>query len=357
MRDALGLNDKDAMLYEAGTRQEEKLRATLARNELRSGLGQLPAPKNEYQIAVPELPEGVGVDDDDDDELMADGGVEDAAERDARIKAARAAAIEAELKRRSQALQRDLPRPVALDMMPSIRKDEELPGLGVAELAEELVNREVLTLLHHDAAKYPLDGKNGQPSSSATQLERFNDKELKAASELLNQEIAAVRSAMGHESTPTEEYASTWETVIGDILFVPSQQQYMRGAALPVPDRAAALQADFEGVRKDMEREAKRAAKLEQKVGVVTGGLTTRQQQLSGEVEGAMKELVAAEIELKCFQALHEQEQRAAPDRIEALQALVAAQAKKEGELQERYREAVLAKDLAAKGQAQVAAS
>jgi pre-mRNA-splicing factor CDC5/CEF1 len=359
MRDALGLNDKDAMLYEAGTRQEEKLRAALARNELRSGLGQLPAPRNEYQIAVPDLPEGLGVDGDDDDELMADGDVEDAAERDARIKAARAAAHEAELKRRSQALQRELPRPVALDMIPSARSDAEVAGLGVAELAEELINREVLALLQHDSAKYPLDGKTASGQPATAQLERFYDKELKAASELLNQEIAAVRSAMGHESTPIEEYASTWETVVGDILFVPSQQRYMRGAALPASDRAAALQADFEGVRKEMEREAKRAAKLEQKVGVVTGGLTTRQQRLGGEVEGALKELLAAEIELKCFQALHEQEQRAAPDRMEALQALVAAQAKKESELQERYREAVLAKDLASKGlgQAQATAS
>jgi pre-mRNA-splicing factor CDC5/CEF1 len=352
MRDALGLNDKEAMLYEAGTRQEEKLRAALARNELRSGLGQLPAPKNEYQIAVPELPEGLGVD--GDDEEMADGGViEDAAERDARNKAARAAAIEAELKRRSQALQRDLPRPVALDMLPAIRKDSEVAGLGAAELAEELVNREVLALLHHDAAEYPLggDGKNATGGQQATApfLERFNDKELNAASELLNQESAAVRSAMGHESISAEEYASTWETVIGDILFVPSQQRYMRGAAMAVSDRAAALQADFERVRKEMEREAKRAAKLEQKVGVVTGGLVTRQQRLSGEVEGTLNELVAAEIELKCFQALHEQEQRAAPDRMEALQALVAAQAKKEADLQERYREAMLARDLAGK--------
>ncbi|KAH7615691.1 hypothetical protein Ndes2526B_g09533 [Nannochloris sp. 'desiccata'] len=366
MRDALGLNDKDAMIYEAATRQEEKLRASLARNELRSGLGQLPAPKNEYQIAVPDLPEGVSVD--DGDELMG-GFIEDAAERDAKLKAARAAVVEADLKRRSQALQRNLPRPVALDMLPSIRTDSELVGLGVVELAEELVNREVLALLHHDATTYPLgDGQKtamggGGGQAAASRLERFSDKELKASSELLNQEIAAIRSFMGHESTPTEEYASTWETLIRDIVFVPSQQRYMRGAALPVSDRAAALQADFEGVRKEMEREAKRAAKLEQKVGVVSGGLMTRQQRLSGEVEGTMKELVAAEIELKCFQALHEQEQRAAPDRMEAFHALVAAQAKKESELQERYRDAVLAKDMAAggnglgAGQAQAAVS
>ena len=355
MRDALGLNDKEAMLYEAGTRQEEKLRAAVARNELRSGLGQLPAPKNEYQIAVPDLPEGLDVDD-DDDALMADG-VEDAAERDARMKAARAAAIEAELKRRSQALQRGLPRPIALDEMPTPRSENELKGLGVAELAEELVNREVLALLQHDAQKYPLGA--GQGSAKAAALERFADAELKAASELLTQEIATVRSSMGHESTSIDEYASTWESLIKDILFVPSHQRYMRGAALPVSERAAALQADFESVRKEMEREAKRAEKLEQKVGVVTGGLTTRQQRLGAEVEGTMKEVVAAEIELKCFQALHEQEQRAAPDRMEALQALVAAQAKKEADLQERYREAMLAKDLAIKGgrkQAQAAA-
>ena len=55
MRDALGLNDPDS-LAGAASKREEAARLALQRNELRAGLSQLPAPKNEYQIVVPELP-------------------------------------------------------------------------------------------------------------------------------------------------------------------------------------------------------------------------------------------------------------------------------------------------------------
>jgi hypothetical protein len=149
-----------------------------------------------------------------------------------------------------------------------------------------------------------------------------------------------------------------------------------------------------------MEKEAKRAAKLEQKVGVVTGGLQARQQKLRGEAEEAWAALRTAATELECFRcgvqagqarcwlagrlwrpgcrllgcllwglvhhclalpaqllslacgehhsrrrlppapvrALHEVEQRSAPDRIEALQGLVAAQTARERDLQERFK-------------------
>ena len=87
-----------------------------------------------------------------------------------------------------------------------------------------------------------------------------------------------------------------------------------------------------------MEKEAKRAAKLEQKASLVTGGLASRHEKLRGEVEEAWEALRSAQIELACFQALHEAEQRAAPDRIEGLQELVGAQARRERDLQEKYK-------------------
>lgn len=59
MRDALGLNDPDSFTGGA-SRREEAARLALQRNELRAGLSQLPAPRNEYQIVVPELPGGQG---------------------------------------------------------------------------------------------------------------------------------------------------------------------------------------------------------------------------------------------------------------------------------------------------------
>lgn len=66
-------------------------------------------------------------------------------------------------------------------------------------------------------------------------------------------------------------------------------------------DACCCLQSEFESVRGDMEREARRAAKLEGKLGLLLGGLQKRH----GELEGRAGELWAqvrdAAQELVCF--------------------------------------------------------
>ncbi len=69
----------------------------------------------------------------------------------------------------------------------------------------------------------------------------------------------------------------------------------------PTPPHPTPGQLEFEGVRKEMEKEAKRAAKLEQRVGIVAGGLAARQDKLRGEAEEAWQALRAAATELECF--------------------------------------------------------
>ena len=54
IRDQLGLNDPEFAGAEASQR-EMRLREAAERDSLRSGLAGLPAPKNEYQIMVPEV--------------------------------------------------------------------------------------------------------------------------------------------------------------------------------------------------------------------------------------------------------------------------------------------------------------
>ena len=54
-------------------------------------------------------------------------------------------------------------------------------------------------------------------------------------------------------------------------------------------------------MRKEMEKDPKRAAKLEHKAGLVTGGLGARQAKLRGEVEEGWQALQAALVELECF--------------------------------------------------------
>lgn len=91
-------------------------------------------------------------------------------------------------------------------------------------------------------------------------------------------------------------------------------------------------------MRADMEREAKKAAKLEGKLGLLLGGLQRRHGDLTGRVGELWAQVRDAAQELVCFKALHERELRAAPERLEALGELVDATKRREVDLQERFK-------------------
>ena len=135
LRDELGINDADAVV------DMERAALAAARRELREGLSGLPAPRNEYQISVPELPA--------DDCAAADELEEDAADAVSRRAAEAAAATAAELRRRSQVLQRGLPRP-----LPGVGAPAPQAAGGRALLqAEAALAAELSTLLAHDATR------------------------------------------------------------------------------------------------------------------------------------------------------------------------------------------------------------
>ena len=55
-----------------------------------------------------------------------------------------------------QVLQRGLPRPRVLDGLGAVRPEGTLEGLPLKEAAEALLQNEIMLLLQHDAAKYPI---------------------------------------------------------------------------------------------------------------------------------------------------------------------------------------------------------
>ncbi|PIN03481.1 mRNA splicing protein CDC5 (Myb superfamily) [Handroanthus impetiginosus] len=152
MRDELHINE-DMDMHESG-----KLRQSDTRKELLSGLKNLPQPKNEYQIVIQPAPE----DDEEPEEKIE----EDMSDRIAREKAEEDARQQALLKKRSKVLQRELPRPPpsSLDLIRNslMRADEDKSSFvppTLVEQADELIRKELLSLLEHDNVKYPLDEK------------------------------------------------------------------------------------------------------------------------------------------------------------------------------------------------------
>lgn len=183
-RDELHINE-DMDMHESA--KLERQRREEARRSLRSGLTGLPQPKNEYQIVAQPPPE----DNEEPEEKIE----EDMSDRIAREKAEEEARQQALLKKRSKVLQRDLPRPPAASLE-VIRnsllsadgdKSSVVPPTPI-EVADKMVREELLQLLEHDNAKYPLDekaekkkGAKNRTISSASQvlaIDDFDENEL-----------------------------------------------------------------------------------------------------------------------------------------------------------------------------------
>ena len=347
LRDAFGLNDPDSMprfgKQEAFSEDrpfeghELYMETRLKQNELRSGLAQLPAPKNEYEIAAPEIEDIEKEEKPEGEAHLMD--IEDAEEEQKKKNAARLEAIEESKKRRSQVLQRGLPRPISV--IDASSNDMTEP--------DALLYSELLHMVQFDATEYPIESKNQKvdylmPLKSDPR--RPPDDYISAAEKLLAEEIGVLKDAMGHGEIPIEEYMHDWENAKDQVMYVPSKGQFAMSSLLSKNEKVATLKWEFENIRREMERDAKRAAKLEQKLDIIIGGLVNRQQNLLDSAEQARKRISSATVELKCYNVLHEQEQRSAPERILELQNLVSAQTTREKNLQEKYGKILQAKTL-----------
>ncbi|KAG2498099.1 hypothetical protein HYH03_003857 [Edaphochlamys debaryana] len=346
IRDELGLNEADvvaAALEGGGSRRQVAARQAAVRSELRERLAGLPAPQNEYAFEVPEVPQ------DEPEEAM---------EEDLADVRARRAREEAERRRieelkKSKALQRQLPRPLSVDALPQPRPAAHQASsasgpAGLLVAAEEAVAAEVAALLNHDAMKYPVrdartDKKKGdrgaaKPAGPAPPLEEFELGELEEADKLVQQEVAYLKSAWDQAGFSPDDYRDVWQAVHRDLIYLPSRGKYERAASATNVDRIDSLKSEFECVRGDMEREARRASKLEAKLGLLLAGLQRRHGDLGGRAAELWAQVRDAAQELVCFKALHERELRAAPERLEALAESLASAQRREGELQERYK-------------------
>ena len=102
------------------------------KNMLKQGFDSLPKPKNDYEIVVPENEEPAEGDFSQNQDL-----VEDQADLDERQEAELARQHEIELRKRSNAVQRDLPRPFEINSTVMRPKDSQLDSV---QKAEELIN-------------------------------------------------------------------------------------------------------------------------------------------------------------------------------------------------------------------------
>eukprot|EP00250_Pteridium_aquilinum_P011003 c19776_g2_i1 orf=2-2452(-) len=343
IRDELHINEGMETPYESA--KAEKARQAEIRRNLRAGLGDLPTPKYEYQVVVPDLlPE---------EPVAAETVEEDMSYKLARDRAEEAARQAALLLKRSKVLQRNLPRPPQASMewlKSSLTHAEESVATTLTEQADKLIKMEMAVLLEHDSAKYPLEessgkekkksGKNlanGKKQVEIPALEDFEAEQLKEAARMIEEESSFLRLAMGHGDASVDDYAEARDAHAEDMMYFPSRQVYNSASVASNSERLSALQYEFEIIKKHMEGETKKAVRSEQKLKVLTQGYQVRAETLWMQIEALFKEADTFATELESFRMLFKQEQFAAPSRTESLQAAVKQQNENERKLQLRY--------------------
>ncbi|XP_016184909.1 cell division cycle 5-like protein isoform X2 [Arachis ipaensis] len=334
LRDELHINE-DVDMHE---RAKLELQRAEIRRSLRSGLGSLPQPKNEYQIVMQPIPEDAEEPEEKIEEDMSDRIAREMAEEEARQQAL--------LRKRSKVLQRELPRPPAasLELIRNslIRADGDkssfVPPTSI-EQADEMIRRELLALLEHDNAKYPLDEKvNKEKKKGAKRvvnepvvpvIEEFHEEEMKDADKLIKDEAHYLRVALGHESEPLEEFIEAHRTGLNDLMFFPTRNAYGLSSVAGNMEKLAALQNEFENVRKKFDDGKEKVVKLEKKM--------RAKNSLWPQIEATSKQMDIAATELECFEALQKQEKLAASHRINNLWEEVQKQKELERTLQYKY--------------------
>ncbi|XP_068136256.1 cell division cycle 5-like protein [Hyperolius riggenbachi] len=353
LRDKLNINPEDGSVdYNDPSYMKQLERES--REHLRLGLMSLPTPKNDFEIVLPENAEKE-LEDRDNEESF----IEDAADVESRKQAVRDAQRARELKQRHRAVQRALPRPTEVNE--TILRPVNVEPLTDLQIAEEMIKKEMITMLHYDSLHNPFGDstaskKGKMPSAVATsaehvayleqnQYDKMTEEELKFAEDLLKQEMEVVKQGMGHGDLSIDAYNQVWEECYSQVLYLPGQGRYTRANLASKKDRIESLEKRLEINRAHMTAEAKRAAKLEKKLKILLGGYQSRAMGLIKQLNEIWDQYEQANLEFKTFEELKKHEDIAIPRRIEFLKEDVQRQEERERELQQRFADLLLEKD------------
>ena len=198
-RDGFALNDGSSSSSSSGPGQTPAQRQRAMQNQLQRGLASLPKPKDtDWEL---ELPDEVD-ENDENNARTAEQQVEDAADRDRRLREHQEALAALERKRRTQVMQRNLPRPVVVDLAALLASAATLE-----DSAETLVANEAALLIANDAAKFPLTKAVAKkPAASPVSLETIDDNDLAEA---------RLKVLLEAKKAPTRDVIdSTWSRLV-----------------------------------------------------------------------------------------------------------------------------------------------
>ncbi|XP_051817041.1 cell division cycle 5-like protein [Antechinus flavipes] len=354
LRDDLHINPEEGWADDSEPSYGKQMER-ISGEHLRLGFMGLPAPKNDFEIVLPE-----NFEKNQGDQELEETWVEDAADVDAQKQASQDAEREKEFQEMHGAVQKDLPRPSEINETVFKPLDVDTP-LTDLQKAEELIKKEMITILNYDILHHPYGEPAGKTKGESiafakksnkhrTCLEhnsykKFSKDELKKAHDLLTQEMEVVKQGMSHGELSDEAYKQVWEECYSQVLYLPGQRRYTRANLASRKERIESLEKRLEINRAHMSTEAKRAAKMENKLKILLGGYQSRAMRLVNQLNDLGNQIEQVHLELWTFQHLKGHEDSSITRRMEHLKEDIHKQQIREKDLQQRYSDLLLQKE------------
>ncbi|KAI0894973.1 pre-mRNA splicing factor component-domain-containing protein [Annulohypoxylon nitens] len=311
-RDNFALNSGDEeMSMVGGTAKDMRLRELSMRHQLKQGLASLPKPKEtEWELEIPE---------DQQEAMDIDETEEDAEVRDQRERAIREAEERLERRRRTQVMQKELPRPEFVNVETLVQE-----ASTISDPIEAQIAKEAALLIANDAVKFPIPGT--KPSVGPARLQQIDDVSLDEA------RLQILVDVKG--KAQPEEIQASWEREGNNALLL--------GLGCYEDDdeeQVAAMSAALDSVQESTIATAEKCSKLEKKLALHLGGYQQRAKILRSKMGEAYEALQKAKFALSAFRTLSISEEIAARNRLEALREEVGHITRREREAQEAYRQ------------------
>lgn len=281
------------------------------RHRLKQGLASLPKPKQQsWELELPEEQQEI---------VTTNSGLaEDASERDRRERERREAQELIERKRRTQVMQRDLPRPESVNVPVLLRAAQDMEDPVEREIA-----REAAMLMAYDAAKYPLAAT--KQGGKLPRLEQIDDIALVEARRLI---MAEARDKLKPEDAEAIWAKSNSNSLLLGLGCYDDTEH----------EELVAMSSAFDEIQDTMIESAEKGAKLQKKLDLHLGGYKQRGEMLRKKMGDTATELEKATNALNSFKILAASEEAAVRNRLAALREEVGFISKREREAQEMYR-------------------
>ncbi|KAH8678915.1 pre-mRNA splicing factor component-domain-containing protein [Tricladium varicosporioides] len=314
MRDGFALNTDGDMQLIGPTPKDMKLAEMAMKHKLKHGLASLPKPKDtEWELELPE----------EQQEAMQleEQSEEDAEIRDRRNREIREAQEKLDFSRRSQVMQKKLPRASALDINAIIQNASKIsdPIIGAIE-------REAALLIANDAIRYPIPGAKVRGTPQI--LDQFDDDSLAQARLRILQEVPEELAEQG-----PEVFQKAWSKANSSSL-LPGLSGYGDDEI----DEHQLLVEAFDNVQETITTTAEAGTKSQKKLTLHLGGYQNRSKILRGKIMEAAEALSKATMSLDAFRTLQINEEAAIQRRLEGLREEAGFVMRREREAQDLYR-------------------